>query len=117
MPPTAASRDLAYTRALAAASQRMWAASDLAALWQTVVDEALALIAADGASVVRHTERFWQTLAARPSETAPDDSATAAVIEMLFRQGLLQQTHLDRRSGRRRLLECGGQTGITRGAD
>ena len=91
MPPTAASRDLAYTRALAAASQRMWAASDLAALWRTVVDEALALIAADGASVVSHTERFWQTLAARPSETAPDDSATAAVIEMLFRQGLLQQ--------------------------
>jgi ANTAR domain len=69
----------------------MWAASDLAALWRTVVDEALALIAADGASVVRHTERFWQTLAARPSDTAPDDSAAAAVIEMLFRQGLLQQ--------------------------
>jgi ANTAR domain len=91
MPTSVASRDLAYTRALAAASQRMWAASDLAALWRTVVDEALALIAADGASVVRHTERFWQTLAARPSDTAPDDSATAAVIEMLFRQGLLQQ--------------------------
>ena len=48
MPPTAASRDLAYTRALAAASQRMWAASDVAALWRTVVDEAVALIAADG---------------------------------------------------------------------
>jgi len=34
MPPTALSRDLAYTRALAAASQRMWAASDVAALWR-----------------------------------------------------------------------------------
>jgi hypothetical protein len=69
----------------------MWAASDLAALWRTVVDEAVALIPADGAAVVRHTERFWQTLAARPSDAASDDSATAAVIEMLFRQGLLQQ--------------------------
>jgi hypothetical protein len=91
MPRTAASRDLAYTRALAAASQRMWAASDVAALWRTVVDEAVALIAADGAAVVTYTERFWQTLAARPSHAAPDDSAAAAVIEMLFRQGLLQQ--------------------------
>ena len=91
MPPSAASRDLAYTRALAAASQRMWAASDVAALWRTVVDEAVALIAADGAAVVSHTDRFWQTLAASPSDAAPDDSAAAAVIEMLFRQGLLQQ--------------------------
>ena len=69
----------------------MWAAPDVAALWHTLVDEALALIAADGAAVVRHTERFWRTLAARPSDAAPDASATAAVIEMLFRQGLLQQ--------------------------
>jgi hypothetical protein len=91
MPPTAAPHDLAYTRALVAACQRMWAAPDLAALWRTIVDEALGLIAADGAAVVTHTERFWQTLAAHPSDTAPDDSATAAVIEMLFRQGLLQQ--------------------------
>jgi ANTAR domain len=91
MAPTAASRDLAYTRALAAASERMWAASDVAALWRIVVDEAVALIAADGAAVVTYTERFWQTLAARPSDTAPDDSAAAAVIEMLVRQGLLQQ--------------------------
>jgi hypothetical protein len=56
-----------------------------------VVDEAVALIAADGAAVVTYTERFWQTLAACPSDAAPDDSAAAAVIEMLFRQGLLQQ--------------------------
>src|SRR4029450_13562890 len=91
MPPTALSRDLAYTRALDAASRRMGAASDLAALWRIVVAEAVALIAADGASVVTYTERFWQTLAARPSDTAPDDSAAAGVIEMLFRQGLLQQ--------------------------
>jgi hypothetical protein len=91
MPPAAAPRDLAYTTALVAACQRMWAAPDIAALWRTVVDEAVALIAADGAAVVRHTERFWQTLAVRPSDAAPDDSATAAVIEMLFRQGLLQQ--------------------------
>jgi hypothetical protein len=47
MPPTAASRDLAYTRALAAASQRMWAAPDVTALWRTVVNEAVAFIAAD----------------------------------------------------------------------
>jgi hypothetical protein len=77
MPPTAASRDLAYTRALAAASERMWAASDVAAFWRSVVDEAVALIAADGAAVVTYTQRFWQTLAARPSDTAPDDSAAA----------------------------------------
>jgi hypothetical protein len=91
MPPTAASRDLAYTRALAAACERLWAASDVAALWRTVVDEAVALIAADGAAVVTYTERFWQTLAAHPSDAASDDSAAAAVIEMLFRQGLIQQ--------------------------
>jgi hypothetical protein len=91
MLPTAAQCDLAYTTALVAAGQRIWAAPDLAALWPTVVDEALALIAADGAAVVTYTERFWQTLAARPSDAAPDDSAAAAAIEMLFRQGLLQQ--------------------------
>ncbi|HEX5907620.1 MAG TPA: ANTAR domain-containing protein [Propionibacteriaceae bacterium] len=91
MPPTALSRDLAYTRALAAASQRMCAASDVAALWRTVVDEAVALIAADGAAVVTYTERFWEILAARPSEAAPDDSPAAPVIELLFRQGLFQQ--------------------------
>jgi hypothetical protein len=91
MPPAAAPRDLAYTTALVAACQRMWAASDVAALWRTVVDEAVALIAADGAVVVTYTERFWQTLAARPSDAAPDDSAVAAVIETLFRQGRLQQ--------------------------
>jgi ANTAR domain len=90
MPPTAAPCDLAYTTALVAACQRIWAAPDLAALWPTVVDEALALIAADGAAVVTYTERFWQILAARPSDPAPNDSAAAAVIEMLFRQGLLQ---------------------------
>jgi len=91
MQPTAAPCDLAYTTALVAACQRIWAAPDVAALWPTVVDEALALIAADGAAVVTYTGRFWQTLAARPRDAAPDDSAAAAVIEMLFRQGLLQQ--------------------------
>ena len=92
MPPTAAPCDLAYTTALVAACQRIWAAPDLAALWRTVVDEAVALIAADGAAVVTYTEGFWQTLAAHPSDAAPDDSAAAAaVIEMLFRQGLLRQ--------------------------
>ena len=91
MPPTAAPRDLAYTTALVAACQRIWAAPDVAALWRTVADEALALIAADGAVVVTYTERFWQILAARPSDAAPDDSAAAAVIETLVRQGLLQQ--------------------------
>jgi hypothetical protein len=91
MPPTAASRDLAYTRALVAACRRMWAAPDVAALWRTVVDEAVALIAADGAAVVTYTERFWQTLAVRPSDAAFDHSPAAALIEMLFQQGLLQQ--------------------------
>ena len=91
MPPADARRDLAYTTALVAACQRMWAAPDVAVLWRTVVDEALALIAADGVAVVTYAEGFWQTLAARPSEAAPDDSAAAAVMEMLFRQGLFQQ--------------------------
>jgi ANTAR domain len=91
MPPIATPCDLAYTTALVAACQRIWAAPDLAALWPTVVDEALALIAADGAAVVTGTERFWQTLAIRPSDAAADASAAAAVIEMLFRKGLLQQ--------------------------
>ena len=91
MPPTAAPCDLAYTTALVAACQRIWAAPDVAALWRTVVDEALALIAADGAAVVTYTGRIWQTLAARSRDAAPDDSAAAALIEMLFRQGLIQQ--------------------------
>ncbi|HEX5907285.1 MAG TPA: ANTAR domain-containing protein [Propionibacteriaceae bacterium] len=91
MPPAAAPRDLAYTRALVAACQRIWAASDVAALWRTVVDEAVALIAADGAAVVTYTEGIWEILAARRREAAPDDSAAAAVIELLFRQGLFQR--------------------------
>jgi hypothetical protein len=95
MPPTAAPQDLAYARALVAACQRMWAAPDVAALWRIVVDEAVALIAADGAAVVTYTERCWQTLAARRRDGAPDDSAAAAVIEMLFRQGA-SATNFDR---------------------
>jgi len=91
MPPTGAPDDLAYATALAAACQRILAAPDAPALWRTVVDEALALIAGDGAAIVSYTERFWQTLAVRPSDAAPSDSAAAEVIEMLFRQGLLQQ--------------------------
>jgi hypothetical protein len=55
MPLAAAQRDLAYTTALVAACQRMWAAPDVAALWRKVVDEAVALIAADGAAVVTYT--------------------------------------------------------------
>ena len=89
--PSEAPRDLAYTTALVAAFERIWVAPDVAALWRTVVDEARALIAADGAAVVAYTERLWQTLAAHPRDAASDDSAAAAVIEMLFRQGLLQQ--------------------------
>jgi hypothetical protein len=91
MPPTAAPCDLAYATALVAACRRMWAAPGVAALWHTVVDEAVALIAADGAAVLSYTGRFWETLAARPSEVAPDDSAAAAAMEVLFRQGLFQQ--------------------------
>jgi hypothetical protein len=91
MPPTGAPDDLAYATALAAACQRILAAPDAAALWRTVVDEALALIAGDGVAIVSYTERFWQTLAVRPSDAAPTDSAAAEVIEMLFHQGLLQQ--------------------------
>jgi len=91
MPPTGAPDDLAYATALAAACQRILAAPDAPALWRTVVDEALALIAGDGAAIVSYTERFWQTLAVRQSDAAPSDSAAAEVIEMLFRQGLLQQ--------------------------
>jgi hypothetical protein len=92
MPRTAAPCDLAYTTALVAACQRIWAAPDVAALWPTVVDEALALIAADGAAVISYAGGSWQTLAARPSDAAPDDSAAAAVMEMLFRQDLSQQS-------------------------
>ena len=91
MPQTGAPRDLVYTKGLVAACQRMWAAPDLAALWRAVVGEAVALIAADGVAVVTYTDRFWQTLAAYPSDSAPYDSTAAAVIEMLFQQGLLQQ--------------------------
>jgi hypothetical protein len=43
------------------------------------------------AAVVSYTEGVWQTLAARWRDAASDDSAAAAVIEVLFRQGLLQQ--------------------------
>jgi hypothetical protein len=88
MLPTAAPCDLAYATALVAACRRMWAAPGVAALWHTVVDEAVALIAADGAAVLSYTGRFWQTLAARPSDAADE---TAAAMEVLFRQGLLQQ--------------------------
>jgi ANTAR domain len=84
-------RDLDYTRALAAACQRMWAAPDVAALWRVVVDEAVALIAAEGAAVVAYIGGFWQTLAVRPSGAVADDAAAAELMEMLLRQGLLEQ--------------------------
>ena len=91
MPPTGAPDNLAYATALAAACQRILAAPDAAALWRTVVDEALALIAADGAAVVSYIEGFWQTLAVRASDSAPGDSPGADVIEILVRQGLFQR--------------------------
>jgi ANTAR domain-containing protein len=91
MPPTAAQDNLAYTAALVAACQRMWAAPDLAILWRRVVDEGLALIPADGAAVVTSTERFWQVLAVGPDGTAPDDARVASGIELLFRRDLLRQ--------------------------
>ena len=56
MPATGAPRELAYTRALVAAYQRMWAAPDVATLWRRVVDEAVVLIDVDGAAVVTHSE-------------------------------------------------------------
>jgi ANTAR domain-containing protein len=95
MPPTGAPDDLAYATALAAACQRILVAPDAAALWRTVVDEALALIAADGVAVVSYTEGFWQTLAVRPSDSAPGDWAVDGVIEMLVRQSLFQQPFPD----------------------
>jgi ANTAR domain len=95
-----ASRDLAYTTALVAACQRMWAARDVALLLRTIVDEAVGLIAADGAAVVAYTKRSWQILATGPNDAVHDDagqddaghddSATAAAIEMLSRQDLLR---------------------------
>jgi hypothetical protein len=81
MPPTAARRDLAYTTALVAACQRMWAAPDVALLWRTIADEAATLIGADGAAVITYTDRFWQILAASPGNAARDDSAAAAALE------------------------------------
>ena len=116
MPSTAAAFDLAYTTALVAASRRMWAASDVAALWRTVVDEAVALIACDGAAVLTYTGRLWQALAARPSDAAPDDSAVAAVIEMLFRRGVFLQQNFDRRLHGRRLVGRAGLACVTGGA-
>ena len=95
MPPIGAPDDLTYATALAAACQRILAAPDAAALWRTVVDEALALIAADGVAVVSYTEGFWQTLALRSSDSAPGDSAVDRVIEMPFRRGLFQQPFPD----------------------
>jgi ANTAR domain-containing protein len=91
MPTTGTPDDLAFATALVAACQRLWAASDVAALWRTAVDEALALIAADGAAVVTYNERLWQALAVRPGDAVPGDSAAAEVIETLFREHLLQQ--------------------------
>ena len=91
IPPTHAPRDLAYATVLVAACERMCAALDVALLWRTIVDEATALIPADGAVLITYTDRFWQALAARPGDVAPDDSAAAAT-EMLFQRGLLRQS-------------------------
>jgi hypothetical protein len=57
MSANGARSDRAYTTALVAACQRIWAARDVGALWRTIADEAVALIGADGAAVVTHTER------------------------------------------------------------
>ena len=55
MPPTAASRDLAYTRALAAASQRDVGCIRRRRIVVHSCGQAVALIAADGAAVVTST--------------------------------------------------------------
>jgi hypothetical protein len=116
MPTTAAPRDLAYTTALVAACQRMWAAPDVAALWRTVVDEAVALVAADGAALVTYTEGFWQTLAAHPGDAAPDDFGDSCGDRDALPAGATSATNFDRRSGGRRLRERAGQTRAARGA-
>jgi ANTAR domain len=73
----------------------MWAARDLALLLRTIVDEAMGLIAADGAAVVSYSEGSWQILAASPNaghdDAGHDDSAAVAAIEMLAQQDLLRQ--------------------------
>lgn len=89
MAPAVAPRDLAYATALLSATQRMHTAPDAATLWRVVLDEAVALIPADGAAVVTYRDRCWQTVAARPSDASPDDSAAAAAMEMLSRRALL----------------------------
>jgi ANTAR domain len=95
LPSAPASRDLAYATALVAACQRMWAARDLALLLRTIVDEAMGLIAADGAAVVSYSEGSWQILAASPNaghdDAGHDGSAAVAAIEMLAQQDLLRQ--------------------------
>jgi hypothetical protein len=48
MPAADTPCDRAHSTALVAACQRIWAAPDVVALWRIVVDEAVALIAADG---------------------------------------------------------------------
>jgi hypothetical protein len=64
-------------------------------LWRTVVDEAVALIAADGAAVVTYIDRFWQT--------SPRDRATRFGGSGGDRDALpatsTSATHFDRRSG------------------
>jgi hypothetical protein len=96
MPTTAAPGDLAYTTALVTACQRMWAAPDVAALWRTVVDEALALIAADGAAVVTH-----RALLANPRRTPERRGARSDGCgdRDALPAGSASATDFDRRSG------------------
>ena len=115
MPPTAASRDLAYT-----------------GLWRCQPADVGCIrrrrIVAHSRGRSRGADRrrrgggrhAYRALLANPrrtpSDAAPDDSATAAVIEMLFRQGLLQQPiSIDDPAEAPR--GCRGQTRDTRGAD
>jgi AmiR/NasT family two-component response regulator len=65
MPPITPPPDLACTTALVAACQRMGAAPDVAALWRTVVEEAVAMIAADAAAVVTERDNLNRAVAAR----------------------------------------------------
>ena len=90
MPPAAAPRDLTYTTALVAACQRIWAARRR----RTVAYGRRRSRGADRRrrGSRRHLHRgLREILAARRSQAAPDDSATAAVMVMPFRRGLLRR--------------------------
>lgn len=92
--PVSGFRDLTYAAALAAASERMHACRDAAALLQAVAVEAAALLPADGTAIMAGHGDHWRPLSTPATHLEPDLDHAPVWAVAVARAGLLDPGYL-----------------------